>query len=194
MRIKMNALLKWLVLPGLLFSPVAVWALYKPVRVLAPQWVPGITCVTKDICLEDVTRYKQAERLYNESLAFVEANVAAVEHPPRVIFCSTENCFQSFGFNKSAAQTVGVYGMVISPRGWSQAYLRHEMIHHIQAEHLGVYKQWRSPEWFREGMAYALSDDPRPKLAEPFQRYREKFQLWYQATGKDRLWEEAGKL
>jgi hypothetical protein len=68
------------------------------------------------------------------------------------------------------------------------------MIHHIQAERMGVYKQWRSPVWFKEGMAYSLSKDSRKNLAEPFQQYRAKFEGWYQSVGKERLWEEAKHL
>jgi hypothetical protein len=187
-------MLKRLLLIFLLLSPAAAWALYKPMRVLAPQFVSGVTCVTENICMEETARYWEAERLYKDALAFVESSVASVKNKPRIVFCSTESCFQAFGFKKSSAHTVGVSGIVISPRGWTQYYLRHEMIHHIQSERLGIYKQWRSPDWFKEGMAYSLSKDTRQNLSEPWQRYRAKFEEWYQAVGKERLWEEAKKL
>lgn len=188
------SMLKRLVLIILLLSPAAAWAMYKPMRVLAPRLVPGISCATKIICLDNTARYSEAERLYNDALRFVESSVAPVENRPRVVFCSTETCFHSFGFNKSSASTVGVSGIVISPRAWNQYYLRHEMIHHIQAERLGVYKQWRSPDWFKEGMAYSLSEDSRQNLAEPWQQYRATFDEWYRSVEKERLWEEARNL
>lgn len=187
-------MLKRLFLIALLFSPVAAWALYKPMRVIAPQWVAGVSCPTKTICIDDVTHYGEAQRLYSDALHFVGVAVSTIEKSPRVVFCSTEACFQSFGFNKSSARTVGVAGIVISPRGWNQYYLRHEMIHHIQAERLGMYKQWRSPDWFKEGMAYSLSEDPRTNLSGPWQQYRVRFEAWYQSVGKERLWEEAKNL
>ena len=68
------------------------------------------------------------------------------------------------------------------------------MIHHVQAERLGIFTQWRSPAWFKEGMAYSLSQDPRSHLAKPLQQYRSDFEKWYQSVGKERLWEEAQKL
>ena len=68
------------------------------------------------------------------------------------------------------------------------------MIHHLQAERMGVYRQWRSPDWFKEGMAYSLSQDPRPDLGEPLQENRSKFEEWYRSTDKDRIWEVAGSL
>jgi hypothetical protein len=178
----------------LLFSPAAAWALYKPMRVLAPQLVAGVSCATETICLDDTTRYGEAERLYNDALHFVGSSVASIDKRPRIVFCSTEACFQSFGFTKSSANTVGVFGIIISPRAWNQYYLRHEMIHHVQAERLGLYRQWRSPDWFKEGMAYSLSEDPRRNLAEPLQQYRARFEEWYQSVGKERLWGEAKNL
>ena len=56
-------MLKRLLFISLLLSPAAAWALYKPMRVLAPQLVSGITCVTEIICTDDTTRYGEAERL-----------------------------------------------------------------------------------------------------------------------------------
>jgi hypothetical protein len=187
-------MLKRIIFATLLLSPAAAWALYKPVRVLAPQWVAGVSCVTETICLEDAARYAEAKGLYTNALDFIDSSVASIEAPPRVTFCSTETCFQAFGFNKSTARTVGVSGIVISPRGWSQYYLRHEMIHHLQAERMGVYRQWRSPDWFKEGMAYSLSQDPRTDLGEPLQGYRSRFEEWYRSIDKNRIWEAAKDL
>ena len=72
--------------------------------------------------------------------------------------------------------------------------MRYEMIHHLQAERLGVVRQWLLPDWFTEGMAYSLSEDPRPLVSEPRKGYRQKFERWYQSVGKERLWTEASKL
>ena len=185
----------WLLLPliVLILIPGASWAFYKPVRVLAPE-LNGVTCFSDAICMEDVSRYEEASVLYGEALAFVNAEVGAVEDPPRAIFCSTQDCFEAFGFDRAAAHTVGVSGIVVGPRGWKRHNLRHEMIHHLQAERLGVFRQWRSPEWFKEGMAYVLSQDPRPVLGEPWQGYRSRFAAWFQSVGRERLWMEAARL
>ena len=187
-------MLKRLLLIFILLIPAVAWAVYKPVRIIAPQLVSGISCATETICIDDTTRYGEAERLYNDALRFVESSVASVEKRPRVVFCSTDACVQSFGLKKASARTVGLSGIVISPRGWTQYYLRHEMIHHIQAERLGIYKQWRSPDWFKEGMAYSLSKDPRQTLSDPWQQYRTRFEAWYQAVEKERLWEEVKNI
>ena len=43
------------------------------------------------------------------------------------------------------------------------------------------------PVWFREGMAYSLSEDPRRPLTEPVQEYRSRFEDWFKQTGLARL-------
>lgn len=186
-------MLKRLLLVCLLCTPVATWALYKPVRVLVPQWVPGVTCISDVICMDDTSRHREAAGLYDEALGFVNSSVGAIEQKPRIIFCASQACFRSFGFRDSSASTVGTSGIVIGPRAWKNYYVRHEMIHHLQTERLGILKQWRSPPWFREGMAYSLSEDPRATLAESSQRHRSMFENWYQSVGRKNLWEEARK-
>jgi hypothetical protein len=68
---------------------------------------------------------------------------------------------------------------VIGPRAWKPFYVRHELIHYSQAERLGTLSLLLKPQWFVEGMAYALSQDPRAPLAEPFESYRRSFLAWY---------------
>lgn len=193
-----RSLLRWMtlaILPGVLLG---VWVFYKPIRALAPQLV-GLTCsrcaARGTICVDDTALATEAAALYDLALQFVNSTIGSIEHPPRVIFCSTDSCYHAFGLDKPTAHTTP-FGIIVSPRGWLPHYVRHEMIHHLQSERLGFWslgpvQRWRSPAWFVEGMAYALSEDPRPELVEPYQGYRLRFQAWYQAVGKERLWEAA---
>ena len=111
-----------------------------------------------------------------------------------MVFCESEACAQSFGLGRSTAKTTGPFGTVYGPRAWTPYYVRHELIHHLQNERLGMYRFHRGPEWFIEGMAYSLSEDPRTKLAEPFEQYRSQFETWFRSVGKEQLWEQARKL
>lgn len=184
---------KWLFI-SLLLLPAIAWATYKPARVLAPDWVAGINCISDHLCIDDLSRTTDAGRLYKEAVNFVETSIDNFNNRPRVTFCSTEQCYASFGFNRAAGHTIGHSGIVIGPRGWKDYYVRHEMIHHLQAEKMGVVKQWRSENWLKEGMAYSLSQDPRTRLSEPMQSYRTRFEQWYRSIGKDRLWQAALQL
>ncbi len=186
-------MLKRLLLVTMLCTPLAAWAFFKPVRVVAPEWA-GLTCVTDSLCTDDVSRSQEAEALYDEALAFVGAALGAIDNKPRAIFCSSDACSASFDLGRRAGMTIGTFGIVINARGWEPFYVRHELIHHLQNERLGMFPAWTKPKWLVEGMAYALSVDPRQTLSEPFQQYRSEFEKWYAGVGKERIWTEAAKL
>ena len=188
----MRKLIKLFVIISLTISPAIVWIFLKPVRILAPEFVSGITCISDTVCIEDLSRSSEAEQLYNEAINFVTESVDEIKTNPRITFCSSQACFKSFGFNKSSAITIAKLGIIVSPKGWKDYYIRHEIIHHLQAERMGVISLWQSPYWYKEGMAYFLSNDPRNDLGHPLQDYRTEFQVWYKNVGKDNLW-SAGK-
>jgi len=186
-------MLKRIALIGLLIVPVGAWAFYKPVRVLAPE-MNGVSCINDEICVEDIAKFEKASALYKKALIFVNSSVGEIANNPRTVFCSSESCFESFGFHSPAkAKTIGVYGIVVGPHGWNEFFMRHEMIHHLQTERLGVLVQWQSPKWFKEGMAYSLSEEPR-KLKEPWASYRVKFENWHRGTEKKSFWDKAKNL
>jgi hypothetical protein len=175
-------------------TPFVAWAMYKPMRVLAPSWVEGVSCMDSNICIDDKSRYSEALHLYENAVQSVSETVGLFHNKPTVIFCANMACYNSFGFNKSSGRAVGRSGIVISQRGWKPYYVRHEMIHHRQAEELGVFAALFKPEWLIEGMAYSLSYDPRNTLSARWQQARSKFNSWLREVGADNLWEEARKL
>ena len=184
---------KRIILIALLFTPVVVWSAYKPIRVIMPQW-NGVSCVTEQLCIEFPEKAEEAKALYESAVAFVNEFVGEVHRNPRVTFCTSAKCFGAFGFRAPAkAKTVGLSGIVVGPDGWNSHILRHEIIHHLQSERLGIIRQWRSPAWFKEGMAYSLSEDTR-NLTEPYKGYREKFENWSRQASKEQMWEAARNL
>ena len=72
-RCKMHMLI-WVVLIGMVSTPAAAWTLYKPTRVLAPEW-NGVSCLSETICTDDPSRYKEALALYDEAYTFVHSSV-----------------------------------------------------------------------------------------------------------------------
>lgn len=185
--------IKRLTLLLLVVVPVAAWAFVKPVRVMAPALV-GISCAAAPVCIDDPARLEMAEQLYAEGLVFVSETISPLEGKPKLIFCSSEACADSFGLGARSAVTFGTMGTVIGPRAWKPYYVRHELIHQLQGQRLGVLDCLFKPSWFVEGMAYSLSLDPRTKLTEPFEAYRREFLSWYGVVGKNRLWQEAEGL
>ena len=176
-----------------LLLPLAAWAFVKPVRVIAPQ-LEGLACEGR-VCVDDPTRRLEAVVLYRDAVEYVEKSIGTLQTEPRAVFCSTAACSERFGFKRQNAYNVGTFAIVISHRGWRPHYVRHELIHHIQSEHLGsVRNRLFKPAWFREGMAYSLSGDPRRPLPEPLQGYRAEFEAWFKGVGPESLWAEAEKL
>lgn len=173
--------------------PVLAWLIVKPVRIVAPTLV-GIACDQGPVCVDDPSQRAAALQLYAEGTAFVSRTVSPLAGSPRVIFCTTEACAESFGLGARSAVTLGTFGTVIRPRAWQHHYVRHELIHILQGQRLGVLRLLFLPKWFTEGMAYSLSQDPRPTLAEPWNSYRQQFNTWFAGIDKAQLWQLAGKL
>lgn len=125
----------------------------------------------------------------------LEASFGPLEFRPHAVFCSTQACALKLGFKGQNAYNVGRYAIVIGDRGWRPFFVRHELIHQVQNQRLGSLRMWLlKPVWFREGMAYSLSGDPRRRLPAPLEGYRAEFEAWYQQVGPAKLWQEAGKL
>jgi hypothetical protein len=178
---------------AILALPLAAWAFVKPVRVLAPE-LEGVSCEQR-ICVDDPARRAEAVKLYQDALRSVEASLGALDARPLAVFCSTRPCAEKFGFKGQNAYNFGSYAIVIGDRGWQPYFLRHELIHQVQNRRLGSLRMWLfKPVWFREGMAYSLSGDPRKPLPEPLQGYRSAFETWYRQVGPERLWAEAERL
>ena len=173
--------------------PLAAWAFYKPVRLLAPS-LAGVSCITDVICTDAPKRSDEARKLYAEAFEFVALKLGPITPSSHVVFCESDACARSFGLGQSTAKTFGPLGTVFGPRAWQPHYVRHELIHQAQNERLGTYRALRSPEWFIEGMAYALSEDPRAKLTEPFEQYRLRFEAWFRSIDKAELWQKARQL
>lgn len=186
-------MLKKAILVVLIFIPISCWAFVKPIRILAPSF-NGVSCITDQVCVEDETMSSDAIALYDEALLFVNNSIGNIKKPPQIIFCTTEACFNSFGFSlPSKAVNIGAYGVVVGPKGWKNYIVRHELIHHLQAERLGVLKQWNSDMWFKEGMAYSLSQDPR-ELSGKRLEYRTRFDAWHAKIDKNHFWQKAKAL
>jgi hypothetical protein len=170
--------------------PAAALAFVKPLRVAVPSLMPGIVCTQPNLCIDDLAALGKAEQLYQAGYARAASAVGPFQHAPRMVFCTTARCADTFGIGRRAAEAVGNFGTVVAPRGWATYYVAHELIHHRQAEALGNLAVATKPRWLIEGMAYALSGDPRP-LSEPFAQWRSRFNAWQAKQGTHDLWTAA---
>jgi hypothetical protein len=167
---------KWF-LAVLLVVPASAFAFYKPVRVLIPETF-GVHC-EHNICVDDLSQLATAVALLNTAKKYLETEHGLSVGEPRIVFCSTEACQRTFGLGQRAGFTFGTFGITIAPRGWKEHYIAHELIHYWQAENFGSLVLLNGEPWLTEGMAYALSNDPRKELHEPFEAYRQRFSAWH---------------
>ncbi len=184
-------IISWVLLAVVLF-PVAALAFFKPSRVVAPEAF-GARCPVPTICVDDVGKYAEAAELYRTSRAYLETRWGLAVGEPRIIFCATETCGQRFGVGRRAAYTAGTLAIVVSPRGWKDFYLEHELIHYWQAVHFGNLVLLNGKEWLIEGMAYALSNDTRDPLTQPFEGYRQTFKQWRERNSGKPLLQAVGE-
>ena len=161
-----------------IIAPLSALAFYKPIRVIIPE-IFGINCQYDNLCVEDNSKLFSAIKLVKSSKTSLENNWGLIVGNPKIIFCSTDECKETFGLSKAAGYTVGTFGIIITPRGWKEHYVSHELIHFWQANNYGSYVLISSKSWVIEGMAYGLSGDPRKVLSEPFQSYRSKYLSWH---------------
>lgn len=188
-----RAVLRRLFLVAILCAPLAAWGFCKPVRLVMPT-LAGMSRITGNLYSDTPSQAEDATKLYNEAFNFVGLKIGAIKSCPRVVFCANVANAQFFGLGRASAMTADPCGILIGPRAWKPYYVRHELIHHLQYEHLGLYRYHRCPAWFIEGMAYSLSEDPRVELPQPAKNYRSKFEAWMRSINKGQLWEEARKL
>ena len=190
----MRLIAKRLLFISLLAAPVATWAFFKPIRVLAPE-LAGVTCTPAGLCVDDLARLDEAIHLKDEAVQFVQSKVGSFKYVPRAIFCSSAKCAKSFGFTDNGAYNVGTSGLVIGPRGWHPYFVRHELIHHVQNERIGSVTAWLlRPKWFIEGMAYSLSEDPRHPLPSPLEEWRAQYEQWSSLVGFSNVWQQSETL
>jgi len=189
MRFFKNTILRWLFL-AIFVIPISSWVLVKPIRVIAPQLV-GVTCYDDGTCVDNINRNEEARAYLSEAATFINNTLTPLVGQPRVVFCSSDVCASNFGLGKRSAVTFGPLGTVIGPNAWKPFYVRHELIHQLQAQKLGILWCLLAPEWLVEGMAYSLSQDPRTILAEPWQSDRAKFNKWLAASDKTQMWKNA---
>ena len=159
----------------IIVSLLSIFTFAKPTKIFYPQ-VTGVECVEQWLCIDDKDKLDEAIQLYENAFKNVENKLTKFVERPTVIFCSTLECFTKFGFEKAAAKSIGGFGVVVAPRGWTVYFVEHEMIHEWQVENFGLTSIVLAPKWLKEGMAYSVSDDPREVLEEPFESFRKQYE------------------
>lgn len=94
--------------------------------------------------------------------ARVRAFYGELRSSPRVLICATDACYQPLG-GGSRGITLLDQALILSPRGTDTVIAAHELAHAELHRRIGLVATLsRSvPQWFDEGLAVVVSDDPR---------------------------------
>jgi hypothetical protein len=92
----------------------------------------------------------------------VRAFYSDLQSSPRVLLCATDACYRPLG-GGSRGITLLDQALILSPRGIDTVIAAHELAHAELHKRIGIRATlFRSvPQWFDEGLAVVVSNDPR---------------------------------
>jgi hypothetical protein len=148
----------------------------------------GLTRVSDDVYGERGLTAAQRDRLAGlavDARRRVEAFYGEVESDPRLLACFTDDCYARIGGGGEKGIAVLNRAVMLSPRGLDAVIASHELAHVELHRRL----DGDVPQWFDEGLAVVVSEDPR-YLGEhcrvPFDGpLPETLPAWLRAAGAD---------
>ena len=172
-------------------APAIAWAALKPVRILAAP-LNGVTCEQR-VCVEDARLLPRAELLQKDAMAQVGRKLRPLERAPLTVFCSTRACYRSFGGGGERGATLFDWGVILPPESWVPHIVEHEYIHMLQAQELGLLGRQLTPDWFKEGMPFLVSEPPAHDLPDYARPLAKRYEAWERRVGRGNVWQAVGR-
>ncbi|WP_181019495.1 hypothetical protein [Nonomuraea typhae] len=182
---------KWIVLVvvavlGLTTGGVA-WA-YPSVAATACPGCYGLHAAAPGIYLEKGADPAHALSTVSAATRLVESFYGRRRSSPRILICTTPTCYTSIGGGREKGIAVLNQAVMLSPEGLDPVIAAHELSHvELHARLSG-----EVPQWFDEGLAVVVSNDPRylkPTgdrcLAEPSAPLPKSLPDWLRAASAD---------
>lgn len=103
-----------------------------------------------------------ARATIEKARARVRAFYGSLEAHPRLLLCQTDDCYRPLGGGSRGISLLD-RALILSPRGIDVVIAAHELAHAELHRRAGLRATlFRSiPQWFDEGLAVSISDDPR---------------------------------
>ncbi len=171
--------------------PVGAWASFKPIRILAPG-LNGVICYDA-VCIEEPAQLQRAQELQQQAIEQVAIKLVPLNEAPLTVFCSTRACYQSFGGGMERGATLFNLGVILPPESWVPHIVEHEYIHMLQSQELGLLGRERTPDWFKEGMPFLVSEPPAYDLPDYAKPLAAEYQAWERRVGRKNVWQAIGK-
>jgi hypothetical protein len=122
----------------------------------------GLTETEEDVYAEDNlsdAQRSQVLQLVAQARRLITGFYGTQTSSPTLLICLTEACYQRIGGKKERGIAVLNRAVMLSPRGLNAVIASHEMSH-IEL-HARLASSAAVPQWFDEGLAVVVSDDPR---------------------------------
>ena len=135
----------------------------RAVKLFAPTWF-GMESIASGVYVDKAMTAGQREeilKIVSEAGQRVGRCYGNTTAKPKLLFCSSEAAFQSFGGTKEGGMTYFAYASLLSPRGQSAAIVAHEWSHAEFYSRVGFWAWRRTPQWFDDGLAVTVSEEPR---------------------------------
>lgn len=90
--------------------------------------------------------------------------------------------------------TILDWGVILPPESWVPHIVEHEYIHMLQAQELGLRGRERTPDWFKEGLPFHVSEPPAHDLPDYARPLVARYQTWEKVVGGKNVWRAASDL
>ena len=172
----MRTLIKRLAILFIILMPIYIVYFAKPLRLLLPA-INDVYC-SGNICVEERAQLKNAQNLYHSAVKGLSRLGLSATSKAVFVYCSTPGCYSSFGGGNEGAISFPYLGTIIGPDSWQVYISKHELIHWLQFKHYGAVGTMRKPKWFREGMAYSLSQPPQDDIPQHYLPLIKRYEIW----------------
>jgi hypothetical protein len=126
----------------------------------------GLSVADSNVFIEETTDKTDAA-IATTTIAHARDRVrefyGTLQSNPRILVCLTEACYQRIGGGGSTGMALLDFALLLSPRGNKIVIASHEMAHIELHRRIGLVAtvERRIPQWFDEGLAALVSQDPR---------------------------------
>lgn len=136
---------------------------YPTVAAVACPGCYGMTSLRPGVYVEDslpATQRHTVSQALDEANQKVSAFYGERSISPRILVCTTAHCYHRIGGGNERGVAVLNRALILSPLGANPVIASHEL------SHVELHHRLRSgadpvPQWFDEGLAVLVSDDPR---------------------------------
>jgi hypothetical protein len=168
----------------------------KAIKLLAPTRF-GMEAIGGNVYVERAMSAGQREdvlRMVKDAQQTIRRVYGGVASDPWIVCCSTEERFRAFGGTAQRGVSYGPYALLLAPRGLTLPILSHEWSHAELYRRLGLWSWRRVPQWFDEGLAVAVGEEPSHSEAVYQQARREGVPIpALSGLVSDRQWRAAAR-